>query len=187
MNECYDKIPIPYSGQLEFFDPITGPTYPHATAQNCCDRSKKLCQFHMDLEDSWCILTPGMVHKDQPATFGLHDINAIASHSFTGSQDEGIHTRNKLRGFWESILKNATSRTALKKCSQNPIVYTTAGEGIDGFHYFTPRTEFFVDGMISPGCFKDRFLAHSELSFTYLGIAEIICQSFYSSRLSLTW
>ena len=42
--------------------------------------------------------------------------------------------------------------------SQNLIVYTTAEEGTDGSHYYTPQTEFFVDKMISSGYFKDQFL-----------------------------
>ena len=69
-----------------------------------------------------------------------------------------MYTRNELRGFWDSILINAASRTAIKKLSQNFIVYTAAEEGTDGCHYYTPQIEFFVDNMISPGYFKDQFL-----------------------------
>ena len=69
-----------------------------------------------------------------------------------------MFTRNEIKGFWDSILINATSRTALEKLSQNLIVYTTAQEWTDGSHYYTPRTEFSVDKMISPGYFKDQFL-----------------------------
>ena len=69
-----------------------------------------------------------------------------------------MYTRNELKGFWDSILINSVSRTALKKFSQNFIAYTTAQEGTDGSHYYTPRTEFFVDKMIPPGYFKDQFL-----------------------------
>ena len=69
-----------------------------------------------------------------------------------------MYTRNELKGFWDSSLISAASRTALKKFSQNLIVYTTAQEGTDGSQYYTPRTEFFADKMISPGYFKDQFL-----------------------------
>ena len=112
----------------------------------------------MDQEDSWYILTPGIIHQDKPAIFGPQDINPVASHTFTGSQDAGMYTRNELKGFWDSILINAASGTALKKFSQNLIVYTTDQEGTDGSHYYTPRTEFFLDKMILPGYFKDHFL-----------------------------
>ena len=64
-----------------------------------------------------------------------------------------MYTRNELKGFWDSILINAASRTALEKVSQNLIFYTTAEEGTDGSRYYTPRTEFFVDKLISPGFF----------------------------------
>ena len=82
----------------------------------------------------------------------------MSTQSLTGSQDAGMYTRKELRGFWDNILINAASRTALKKFSQNLIVYSTYPAGSDGFHYYTPRTEFYVDKMISPEFFKDRFM-----------------------------
>ena len=82
----------------------------------------------------------------------------MAAQPLIGSQDAGMYTRNELRGFWDNILINAASRTALKKFSQNLIIYSSQAEGPDSFHYYTPKTEFYVDKMISPEYFKDRFL-----------------------------
>ena len=82
----------------------------------------------------------------------------MTAQSLTGSQDAGMYTRNELRGFWDNIPINAASRTALKKFSQNLISYSTPSEGSEGLHYYTPRTEFYVDKMISPEYFKDRFM-----------------------------
>ena len=82
----------------------------------------------------------------------------MTAQSLTGSQDAGMYTRNELCGFWDNILINAASRTALKKFSQNLIIYSTHPEGSDGFHHFTPRTEFYEEKMISPEFFKDRFM-----------------------------
>ena len=158
MNQCYYKIPIQYIGQIQFVDLITQQTYPHAKAQNCSDRIKNLFHFDMDQEDSWYTLPPGIVLHDNPAIFGPQDINPIASQSSTGSQDAGMYTRNEPKRFWDSILINGASRTALKKFSENSIVYTTAQERTNGSYYYTPRTEFFVDKVISPGYFKDLFL-----------------------------
>ena len=158
MSQCYFKIPILYKGQIQFLDPLTQQTDPHATTQNCSDRTKNLFQLDMDQEDSWYILTPGTVHQEKPAIFGPQDFNPVASHTFTGSQDAGMYTRNEFKGFWETIPINAASRTALKKCSQTLIVYTTAQEGTDGSPYYTPRTEFFVHKVILHGYFKDQFL-----------------------------
>ena len=76
MNQCYDKIPIIYKGEIRFVDPITRQTYPDA----------------------------------------------------------------------------------LKKFSQNLIFYSSKQEASDDFHYYTPKTEFYVDKMISPEYFKDRFM-----------------------------
>ena len=158
MNQCYDKIPILYRAQIQFVDPITRQTYPHAITQNCSDRIKNLFQLDMDQEGSWYTLTPGIIHQDKPAIFGPQEFNPVASHTFTGSRDAGMYTRNELKGFLDGMLINAASRTALKNGTQNLIVYTTDQKGTDGSHYYTPRTEFFVDKMISPGYFKDQFL-----------------------------
>ena len=158
MNQCYDKIPILYEGEIRFVDPITRQTYPDAVPQNCSDRIKNLFQIDMDQEGSWYTLTPGIVHQDRPAIFGPKKITPMSAQSLTGSQDAGMYTRNELRGFWDNILINATSRTALKKFPQNLIIYSTSPEGSDGFHYHTPRTEFYVDKMISPEYFKDQFM-----------------------------
>ena len=135
----------------------------------------------MDQEDSWYTLIPGIVHQDKPGIFGPQYIKTVASHTFTGSQDAGMYTRNELKGFWDSILINAASRTALKEFSQNLIVYTTAQEGTGGSYYYTLQTEFFADKRISPGYFKDQFLDTFGPPFMYLSNAEFISLSFCSS------
>ena len=48
MNQCYDKIPILYGGEIRFIDPVTRQTYPDAVPQNCSDRIKNLLQLDMD-------------------------------------------------------------------------------------------------------------------------------------------
>ena len=82
MNQCYDKIPILHRGQIQFVDPITRQTYPHATTQNCSGCIKNLFQLDMDQEDPWYTLTTGVVHQDKPAIFGPQDIYPVASHTF---------------------------------------------------------------------------------------------------------
>ena len=158
MKQCYDKIPILYEGEIRFVNPITRQIYPHAVLQNCSDRVKSLFQLEMDQVDSWYTLTPGIVHQDRPAIFGPKKITPMSAQSLTGSQDAGMYTRNELRGFWDNILINAASGTALKIFSQNLIIYSTSPEGSDLLHYYTPITKFDVDKMISPEYFKDRFM-----------------------------
>ena len=41
MNQCYDRIPVLYEGQIHIDDPITRQTHPAANIQNCTDRIKK--------------------------------------------------------------------------------------------------------------------------------------------------
>ena len=60
---------------------------------------KNLFQFDMDQEDSWYTLTPGIVHQDKPAVFGPKEVSPVAVHSFPGSQDAGMYTRNELSSF----------------------------------------------------------------------------------------
>ena len=155
MSQCYDRIPILYEGEIGFVGPFTRQTYPDAVTQNCSDRIKNLFQLDMDQEDSWYTLTPGIVHQDKPCVFAPKKVTPMTAQPLTGSQDAGMYTRRELRGFWDNILINAASKTALKKFSQNLIIYSTPQDGSDGFHYYTPRTEFYVDKMISPEYFKD--------------------------------
>ena len=103
MNQCYDRIPILYKGQMQFVDPITRQTYPHAKTQNCSDRIMNQFQLDIDQKDSWYTLTPGIVHQDKPTIFGPQDISPVASHTFTGSQDAGMYTQNEPKRFWDSI------------------------------------------------------------------------------------
>ena len=157
-NQCYDCIPILYEGQIQFVNPITRQTHPAASIQNCTDRIKNLFQFDMDQKDSWCTLTPGIVHQDRPAVFGPKDVSPVTILYFPGSQHAGLYTRGELSSFWDSILISAATRNSLKKFPTKLIVFSNNNKDPDSFPYYAPRTDFFVDNMISPGYFKDRFI-----------------------------
>ena len=92
MNQCYDRIPILYQGQIQFVDTTTRQTYPIANAQNCSDRNKNFFQLDMDQEDSWYSLTPGIVQHDKPAIFGPKEVTPVSRHSLKGFQDAGMYT-----------------------------------------------------------------------------------------------
>ena len=139
MNQCYDRIPILYEGQIQFVDPITRQTHPAANIQNCTDRIKNLFQFDMDQEDSWYTLTPGIVHQDRPAVFGLEDVPPVAVHSLPGSQDAGMYTRSERSHFWDNILISAASRNALKKFSQKLIVFSNNNKTRTVFLFMLPE------------------------------------------------
>ena len=70
-----------------------------------------------------------------------------------------MYTRSELNKFWGSILISAAPRNALKKFSQKLIVFSNNNKNPGSFPYYAPRTDFYVDNMISsPGNFKDRFM-----------------------------
>ena len=69
-----------------------------------------------------------------------------------------MYTRNELSNFWVNILISAASRNALRKISQKFIVFSNNNMNPDSFPYYAPRTDFFMDNMISPGHFKYRFV-----------------------------
>ena len=158
MNQCYDRIPMLQEGQIQFVDPTTRKEHPAANIQHCSDRIKNVFQFDMDQEDSWYTLTPGIVHQDRPAVFGLKDVSPVAVHSFPGSPDAVVYTRNEFSIFWDGILFSAASGDALKKISQKLIVFSENNKSPDRFLYYAPRTAFYVENMISLGYFKDRFM-----------------------------
>ena len=126
MDQCYDRIPILYEGQIQFVDAITRQAHPAANIQNCTDGIKNVLKFHMDQEDSWYTLTPGIVYQDRPAVFGPKNFSPVAVHSFPGSQHTGMYTRSEFSSFWESILISAASRSALKKIRKSSLSFQTA-------------------------------------------------------------
>ena len=112
----------------------------------------------MDQEDSWYTLTLGIVHQNRPAVFGPKDGSPVAVHYSPGPQDAGIYTRKELSSFRDSIFINAASQNALKKFSQKLTVFSNNNKNSDSFLYYSPRTDFYVDNITSPGYFKDWFM-----------------------------
>ena len=115
MNQCYDRIPILYEGQIQFVDPITRQTHRAVNIQNCSDRIKHLFQFNMDQEDSWYTLTPGIVHQDILAVFGPKDVSLVAVHAFPGSQDAGMYSRSEHSSFCGQYLDQCCLPKCLEK------------------------------------------------------------------------
>ena len=87
--------------------------------------------------------------------FAPKDVSPVAVHSFLNAE---MYTRSELNSFWDSILISADSRNAVKIFSQKLIVFSNNNRNPDSFPFYAPRTDFFVDNMISPGYFKDRFM-----------------------------
>ena len=138
MNQCFDRIPILYDGQILFADPITQQKHPAANLQNCRDRIKNLFQFDMDQEDSWYTLTPGLAHQDRPAVFGPKEVSAVAVQFFPGSQDAAMYTRKEISSFWDKILSSAASQNDQKEFSEKLIVFSNNNKNSDNYPYYAP-------------------------------------------------
>ena len=82
LNQCYDKIPILYKGQVQFVDPLTRQTLPDALPQKSSDPIKSLIQMDMDQKDSWYCLIPEITHRDRPAVFAPKDISPFNTQKF---------------------------------------------------------------------------------------------------------
>ena len=119
LNQCYDKIPILYKGQIQFVDPITRQTLPDALPQNCSDPIKKLFQMVMNQKGSWYSLTPEITHRDRPAVFAPKDISPFTTQKFSQSAKAGMYTKGQLSEVWDAILMNSASKNALKIFTRN--------------------------------------------------------------------
>ena len=115
LNQCYDKIPILYKGQIQFVDPITRQTLPDALPQNCSDPIKNFSQTDMDQKDPWYSLTPEITHRDRPAVFAPKDIYPFTTQKFPQSAKAGMYTKGQLSEFWDAILMSSASKNALQK------------------------------------------------------------------------
>ena len=158
LNQCYDKIPVFYKGSIQFVDPITRQTLPDALPQNCSDPIKNLFQMDMDEKDSWFSLTPEITHRDRPAIFSPKDISPFTQRQFRETASAGMYTKGELNEFWDSILMSSASKNALQKFTRKLIVPSNAKKGPDGYTYYAPKTDFFVDNMISPQYFESKFI-----------------------------
>ena len=117
----------------------------------------------MEDENSWFTITPTLEHRKWPAVFGPKDVTPVSRRAFGGAGDAGIYTRAQLSEFWDNILISAASRSkavpkALQKFSRELIVPNTAIHGPEQYSYYAPRTDFYVDNMISPSYFKNQFM-----------------------------
>ena len=158
MNQCYDKIPIFYKNAIFFVDTITRQTYPDAQVQNCSDRIKNLFNFDMEDEKSWFTITPTLEHRKRPAVFEPKDVTPVSKRAFDEAGGAVIYTRAQLSDIWDNILISAASRKALQKFSRELIVPNTAIHGPEQYSYYAPRTDFYVDNMISSSYFKNQFM-----------------------------
>ena len=158
LNQCYDKIPILYKGQIQFVDPITRQILPAALPQNYSDPINNLLQMDMDKKDSWYSLTPEITHRDRPAVFAPKDIFPFNTQKFPQSAKAGMYTKGQLSDYWDAILMSSASKNALQKITLNLIVPSNAKKGPDGYSYYAPRTDFFVDSMICPKKFENKFV-----------------------------
>ena len=156
LNQCYDKLPILYKGQKQFVDLITRQTLLDALPKNSSDPIKNFFQMDMDQKDSWYSLTPEITHRDRPALLAPKDISPFTTQKLPQSAKAGTYTKGQLSEFWDDILMSSASKNALKKFTRNLIVPSNAKEGPDRYTYYAPRTDFFVDNMITPNYFEDK-------------------------------
>ena len=112
----------------------------------------------MEDENSRFTITPTLEHRKRPVVFGPKDVTPVSRRAFGGAGDAGIYTRAQLSEFWDNILISAASRKGLQKFSRELIVTNTAIHGPEQYSYYAPRTDFYVDRMISPSYFKNQFM-----------------------------
>ena len=96
--------------------------------------------------------------QSRPAVFAPKDISAFTTQKFSQSAKAGMYTKGQLSDFWDALLISSASKNALQKITRNLIVPSNAKKGPDGYNYYAPRTDFFVDNMISPNYFENKFV-----------------------------
>ena len=158
LNQCYDKTFIFYKGQIQFVDPITRQTLPDAMPQKCSDPIKNLFQMDMDQKDSWYSLTTEVNHRDRPAVFSPKDISPFTTQKIPQSAKARMFTKRQLTEFWDGILISSASKNALQKFTRNLILHSNAKKGPDGYTYYPPRTDFFLENMISTKYFENKMV-----------------------------
>ena len=112
----------------------------------------------LDHKDSWYSLTPAITHRVRPAVFAPKDICPFTTQKFPQSAKAGMYTKGHFSEFWDAILMSSAPKNSLQKFTRNLIVSSNAKKGPDGYTYYAPRTDFFVDNMKSPKYFENKFV-----------------------------
>ena len=157
-KQCYDKIPSSYKNAILFVYPITREIYPDAQVQKCSDWIKNLSQFDMEDENTWFTITHTPEHRKRPALFGPKHLTTVFRRVLVGAGDARIYTRAQLLEFYDKVLISAASRKASLKFSREFIFPNTAIHEPEQYSYYAPRTDFYVDNMISLNYFKNQFM-----------------------------
>ena len=96
--------------------------------------------------------------QETTSSIWTKNVTPVSGRAFGGAGDAGIYTRAQLSEFWDNSFISAASRKALQKFSRELIVPNTAIHGPEQYSYYAPRTDFYVDIMISPRYFKNQFM-----------------------------
>ena len=112
----------------------------------------------VDQKSSWNSLTPEITHRDRPAVFGPEDNSPFTTQKFPQSDKAGMFTKGKLSEIWYAIHMSSASKNAVQKFTRKMIVTPNAKKGPDGYTYYAPRTDFFVDNMMSQKYFENSFV-----------------------------
>ena len=83
-----------------------------------------------------------------------------------------MYTKRQHSEFWDALLMNLASKQALQKLTRIMIVPSNAKKGPDGYTYYAPRRDFFVDNMISPLFLRTKLFRLLERLATGSGIVE---------------
>ena len=96
--------------------------------------------------------------QETTRSFWTQRCNSCIQKTFCWSKRCWNLTRAQLSEFWDNILISAASRKTLQNFSRELIVPNTAIRGPEQYSYYAPRTDFYVDNMISPSYFKNQFM-----------------------------
>ena len=69
-----------------------------------------------------------------------------------------MYTKRQLNEFWDAILGTSAPMNALQNFTKNLIVPSNAKKRPDGFTYYAPRTDFFVENKIALNYFETKFV-----------------------------
>ena len=100
LNQCYDKKPILYKGQIQFVDPITRQTLPNAVPQKWSDPIKNSFQMDIDQKSFMVFTTPEITHRDGTAVFAPKAISPFTTQKYPQSAIARLYTKGQLSEFW---------------------------------------------------------------------------------------
>ena len=118
MDQCFIRIAMIYSENIQFVDPITRQTFQSADLQDLPDQQINLFQLDVDDDKSWIDIKSQTRRVTGPFLFKRTEVVHLIKHLLTSSQGASFHSYAHVQKFFNMISYKSENKGILQKVSR---------------------------------------------------------------------